>query len=262
MADMMTPVDSHTAGRSRSETSSLQPQDATSNEEMLLNNQATPIGDTEGHQNSFCPEPATQPSRRSSSNSEEQVTSIPRNGGQSSSPGHSNSSHENVEKANSIPGIVLPKSSYIVFVVSLYAALALTAWILTCLLTFAPLTARDYGWNVSVKDLHEKLIRNLEIYRLARTVQAVVTVVTIPLTSAVCSAAAVVFAQSNKDHRHLSMRQMMTLADKGWTDPATIAKLLFGRGKKVNSSFLICALLLNLFGKRPQSLYFPLRFFD
>lgn len=172
-----------------------------------------------------------------------------------------------VVEAGSTPAVTLHRSSYILLGVSIYANLALTAWILTCILTFRPLTTAHYGYNalepgsVSLQarypyalptksdPLHAKYVKSEAIYRAARTVQSVITVLTIPLTSAVCSAAAVVFAQSNTKGRRLTMRQMMALADKGWTDPITIAKLVTGRGRQLNSPLLTCALLLVLLGE-------------
>lgn len=149
------------------------------------------------------------------------------------------------------PAVTLHRSVYIVLIVLIYASLALTAWILICVLTFKPLTTSHYGFDTRVTrgHLQAKYIKSEEIYRAARTVQAVVGVLTIPLTSAVCSAAAVVFAQSKQREQRLTMRQMMALADKSWTDPTTIAKLFIGRGKQISSSLLIFSLLLNLFGE-------------
>lgn len=152
------------------------------------------------------------------------------------------------------PAVVLHRSIYIVLVVSIYAGMASIAWMLICLLTFKPLTTEQYGFDKRYRpgredDPHIHYARSEEIYRAARTVQAVVSVLTIPLTSAVCSAAAVVFMQSTRHKRKLTLRQMMTLADKGWTDPTTIVRMVTGHGKKLGSSLLICALLLNLLGK-------------
>ena len=168
------------------------------------------------------------------------------------------------EVANDSPSVTLRRSSYIVLVVSIYASLALTTWILICILTFRPLTTARYGYNAlelrsspvrsntisALGDpLYAKYVKSEAIYRAARTVQSVITVLTIPLTSAVCSAAAVVFAQSKTNARRLTMRQTMALADKGWTDPATIAKLVTGRGKQLGSPLLAFALFLVFLGE-------------
>lgn len=51
----------------------------------------------------------------------------------------------------------------------------------------------------------------------AQTLLATVSLLTIPLTSAVCAAAVVPWLQqSGKD---ITLRQVITLSDKGWTSP-------------------------------------------
>ena len=166
------------------------------------------------------------------------------------SPESLRSSSGDGDQVDNTPTVTLHRSGYILLMVSIYASLALTAWILICILASRPLTTKRYGYDFQGSSFADRqYLKSKEIYRAARTVQAVVTVLTIPLTSAVCSAAAVVFVQSKIKKRHLTMRQMMALADKGWTDPTTIAKLMVGRGRRLSSSFLIFALLLNLFGE-------------
>lgn len=162
----------------------------------------------------------------------------------------------NAEKIEPTPSVLLHKSSYIFFMVLAYSTLALTAWILTCLLTHNPLTASQYQFNVNdhsygstAKVYHAKYAKSEEVYRAARTLQAIVAVLTIPLTSAVCSAAAVVFSQAGSKEHRLTMRQMMALADKGWSDPATILKLVFGNRRRYVSRLLIFAVLINFLGR-------------
>jgi hypothetical protein len=156
------------------------------------------------------------------------------------------------EEVGNTSAVTLHRSSYILYIVVIYASLALTAWILICILTFRPLTTARYGYNAleSRPDrLPAKYDKSEAVHRAARVVQSIVTVLTIPLTSAVCSAAAVIFAQSQSKGRRLTMRQAMALADEGWTDPTTIAKLVTGRGKRLGSSLLTCALILVLLGE-------------
>lgn len=57
------------------------------------------------------------------------------------------SSGDDAEKlASDTPSVALHRSSYIVLIVGIYASLALTAWILICLLTYGPLIGRPYGY--------------------------------------------------------------------------------------------------------------------
>lgn len=186
-------------------------------------------------------------------NYEEQITLLPPQDRQPSSSETSQRRHDDDgHKTFSTHSVPLHRSGYIVLMVFLYASSALIAWALICVLAFKPINADYYGFDVrdlQHSSLKSKFPRNEEIYRAARIVQTVVTIVTIPLTSAVCSSAAVVFAQSKKGDRRLTLRQMMTLADKGWTDPKTIVKLIFGRGKQLGSSLFLFAVLLNLLGE-------------
>ncbi|PPJ59969.1 hypothetical protein CBER1_10150 [Cercospora berteroae] len=158
-------------------------------------------------------------------------------------------------KAKENSSVLLHRSGYIVFLVATYSSLALVAWILTCLLTYNPLTVGQYEFNVnersygsSAKFFHAKYVKSEEIYRAARTLQTIVALLTIPLTSAVCSAAAPAFAQTGSKQHRLTMRQLMVLADKGWTDPVTIAKVFFGNGTRFGSRLLFFAVLLNILG--------------
>jgi hypothetical protein len=99
---------------------------------------------------------------------------------------------------------------------------------------------------------HSFYVKNEQWYRTTRVVQSIVSVLTIPLTSTVCSSAAVVFVQHNRQSFGLSIRQVMTLADKGWLDPKTYVRIfpLFTSSgwKRYGSSFLLVAIVLNIFG--------------
>ena len=159
-----------------------------------------------------------------------------------------------------IPSTTLHRSGYILVLVLLYAALALTSWVLLCLLTFKPLTAHHYGVDIDTRRnngygwvsplyIHGLYLKSEHIFRAAKVIQAIVSVLTIPLTSAVCSKAAVVFVQHRKQRLGFTLRQLMVLADKGWTDPDVISRLLFAGWRKYGSSFLLLAILLNLLGK-------------
>lgn len=136
----------------------------------------------------------------------------------------------------------------------LYAGLALYAWIVLCILSFLPITAKSYGlpdlseYYIWDTDTHALFARNERFYRSARVIQSIVSVVTIPCISAVCASAAVVFAQNQRDAFGLRMRQVITLADRGWMDPAIYFKLIFGGWKRYGSMFLLLAIFIHLVG--------------
>lgn len=127
---------------------------------------------------------------------------------------------------------------------------------LTCLLTVKPLTTDSYSVDTRNQQyryyqpawFREFYIKSARLYRLARTLQAIVTVLTIPLTYAVCSAATVVYLQANKNgHKH-TIRQMLTLADKAWTDAEGIFKIIGGGGRRYGSLLFFFALFLTNLG--------------
>jgi len=82
---------------------------------------------------------------------EEQITLLPREDPTILEIPRSSSKDAGKPDSN-VPAVTLHKSSYIVLMVSIYASLALTAWILTCLLTFRPLTTRHYGYDTRDKN--------------------------------------------------------------------------------------------------------------
>jgi hypothetical protein len=150
----------------------------------------------------------------------------------------------------------LHRSKYTIVIALFYAALALYAWVLTCILTYKPIGARHYGVDVDngqndgwgwtgATYIHNLYVNSERYYRAARTIQSIVAVLTIPVASAICSRAAVIYSQRNSQ---VTMRQTMLLADKAWNDPVLIAQLPW-RWRRYGSSFLLSAMLLNAFGK-------------
>lgn len=161
------------------------------------------------------------------------------------------------------PATKIHRSAYILVLVILYAFLALFSWNISCILTDRPMTTDHYGvwfWDrdnngygwASVSYIHSLYVKNETWYRTARVIQSIVGVLTIPLTSAVCSSAAVIYVQRcrHASPSNFTVRQMMVLADKGWTDPTTYTRLLFKKGgwKRYGSGVLVLAVLLNVLG--------------
>ena len=103
-----------------------------------------------------------------------------------------------------------------------------------------------YGYVNGQTPLYTYYAKNDNWFRAARVIQSIVSVLTIPLTSAVCSSAAVVFIQRN-GKSNLSLRQLMTFSDKTWADPATYPRS-FISWKRYGSSLLTFAILLNGLG--------------
>ncbi|KAI7214520.1 hypothetical protein KC333_g5974 [Hortaea werneckii] len=164
------------------------------------------------------------------------------------------------EESERPPSTRLKRSIYTILIAIVYTSLALFAWIILCIQSTRPITTKSYSLNVlkekvnydftSVGGIYPKVspyVRNEEYFQRARIIQALTSVLTIPLTSALCSKAAVAFFQ-RKASVGLSMRKLTTMADRGWTDLETILKVFLGGWQKYGSPFLLFAILLNGLG--------------
>lgn len=166
-----------------------------------------------------------------------------------------------------VPAEALKRYPLIVVFTICYTAVAAVAWGLLCVMAQRPIHGSTYGLDLNSTNYgygstpplgqrryQDLFITNERYLRAVRILQSGVSVLTIPLTSAVCSRAAVVFAQRRLSHGtgfngHITMRQTMALADRGWTDLSIIAKLLFGKWRQYGSRFLLLALVLNTIGE-------------
>lgn len=169
------------------------------------------------------------------------------------------------EESGLPPSTRLKRSFYTILIALVYSSLALFAWIILCIQSFRPITTKSYSLNVVEEKVDyvstnydftsyggpypqtSPYVRNEEYFQCARVVQALTSVLTIPLTSALCSKAAVAFFQ-RKASMGLSMRKLTTVADRGWTDPETILRVLLGGFRKYGSGYLLFAILLNILG--------------
>jgi hypothetical protein len=117
---------------------------------------------------------------------------------------------------------------------------------------------KDHNENWDHTDLYQK---SETWFKTARVLQSIVGILTIPVASAVCGSAAVVYAQRGKHSKNLSLGQLVLLADKTWSGPLKILDFLFGKlGWKTSgpgikhsrhsyaSTLLVFAILLHLLG--------------
>ncbi|PGH12453.1 hypothetical protein AJ79_04289 [Helicocarpus griseus UAMH5409] len=167
------------------------------------------------------------------------------------------------------PSDTLRRAPYIVLLTLGYAAIAIFAWAVICTLAYRPIGAQSYVVGGKKVPLRSESIMTLderrEVYaqserflRAARILQNVASVMTIPMTSAICSYAAVIFLQrggtttrnqtGQGQGQGPTLRQSLALADKGWYDPVVIAKLFTGKWKQYGSRFLVMAIILNVVG--------------
>lgn len=164
------------------------------------------------------------------------------------------------DKPPKVPTSRIHRSTYVVWLVLFYAALVLSSWTITCIITYHPINGKHYDawilpskvypWASETKDLQKMYAQNEEWYRAARVIQSIAAVLTIPLTSAVCASAAVVYLQhcTKGQPPTFTLRQMTVLADKGWTNIGTYYYLITGRWSRYKSVFLLWAVLLHVLG--------------
>ena len=136
-----------------------------------------------------------------------------------------------------IPTTILRRSFYSVVLVSIYSTFSILGWTSIAIMSFRPLTTRAYqptpGYykeyiTSNIDDQRQKYLMNDRLYRNLGILQSILAVITIPVTSAVCTKAAVIFMQRTNHPRRLTMRQMMALADKGWTHSYIVSGLILG----------------------------------
>lgn len=148
----------------------------------------------------------------------------------------------------------LHRQGYIIYLVLFYSAMLCTAWFILVLTSRHPLGRSSYGCfdsnnycRENSEDLALQNERTSRYIRNAQTLLSAVSLLTIPLTSAVCAAAVVPWLQQSG--QDMSLRQIMTLSDKGWTSPYVYYRLLRPAGwRRYGSSFIALALLLHALG--------------
>jgi hypothetical protein len=158
------------------------------------------------------------------------------------------------------PSDTVRRSWHVVYLTLFYAAIAIFAWVVVCTLAYHPVGATSYTsvtqyYTTFNPDAPYSYNASFGIFAqseryltAARVLQSVASALTIPLTSTVCSCAAVGFLQRRRQGGP-TLRQSMVLADRGWSDPVLIAKLVAGGWKRYGSRFLLSAIVLNLLGK-------------
>lgn len=134
-----------------------------------------------------------------------------------------------------------------------YAALVLAPWVIICTRGDRPIITDRYGtvtgyyrdYLYKYDDAKSPYRKNERWYRAARIIQVIASVLTLPLISAICARAAVIFMQRQQN---LTMPQLMTLADRGWMDLATYRRICLRQWRHYGSPFLLFALLVSLLG--------------
>ncbi|OQD61557.1 hypothetical protein PENPOL_c016G03989 [Penicillium polonicum] len=158
----------------------------------------------------------------------------------------------------------LVRSSFALWIAGSYATLSSFSWIAIVYLTFRPIsshnlsysTDKDAGYKAAWKgltlDKRDALFKENENWiQTARVLLSFVGVFSIPAASAVCASAAAVYSQRRARSRSADMtiRQVMMLADRNWTNPFTYARALTPDGwKHYGSWFLAVAIFVHILG--------------
>ncbi|KAJ5175617.1 uncharacterized protein N7482_001494 [Penicillium canariense] len=147
---------------------------------------------------------------------------------------------------------LLHRSAWVTLITIIYVTLAIYAWTMTVVLSYHPIKAKSWGYNIAnaIYEQEESKIdfaRSARIYRSARTLQSIVQVATLPWITAVCASAAVIYTQNQKN-TGLRLRQVTTLADRRWDDPSLYLSLAQGRWKQHGSALLWVAMIIYIFG--------------
>ncbi|KAJ5619083.1 hypothetical protein N7510_003067 [Penicillium lagena] len=136
-----------------------------------------------------------------------------------------------------------------------YAALALYSWVIFVRLSFRPIDKHSWQAYMVDTDYYDMYYRepmsyavDARFYRSAQIIQSVVSVLTLPLTAAVCASAAVVFVQNQKDGMSMSMRHVMALADNRWMDLSLVKDVFQVGWKRCGSTLLILGVFLHFIG--------------
>ncbi|QKX64520.1 uncharacterized protein TRUGW13939_11695 [Talaromyces rugulosus] len=141
----------------------------------------------------------------------------------------------NLVKLDSTP---LSRNIYILIPTAIYTCMALYSWVTFCLLSQAG--------DLVTNEHNTKLTQ----YKAARVFQIITSVATIPIISLVCAWASAVYVQNQRDAHSLRLRQVMTLADRGWMNPLTWCRLLFHPSgfKRYGSALLVLAIFMHIIG--------------
>ena len=188
------------------------------------------------------------PNSESITSEEEEGRRTPRHGAptltvQGRSPGLTGGEYPSEKQRLTQDGVAgeLKKHTLALYLILVYAFIAILSWSITCVLSFQPIGVPTYfDQTGNYSQSHYETTDN---WRKAASVgQSVVGVISIPVTSAICAKAVAVYCQRKSDAKapSLSLRQMLVLADKGWTDFATLLNVVTpSSSRKTRSPLLI-----------------------
>jgi hypothetical protein len=127
-----------------------------------------------------------------------------------------------------------------------FAAMVIYSWVILAVLSFHPVSTHSWEAHTDEFNRYPEKMPNYtmdgNLYRSARIIQSIASVLILPLTSAVCAYAAVIFVQKQKENSSMTMRQVMNLADRRWMDGSLVRDIISGSWKQHGSAFLALAI--------------------
>lgn len=149
-----------------------------------------------------------------------------------------------------VPAMKLRYHRLKLWLVLIYTVATCFSWTVTCMLCYRPVRLGSYeGQGSYTKKQYED---NTWWTAMARATNSILSALTIPVTSAICSKAAVAYCQTppSANVKGLTMRQTLASADNGWSDFRTLTRMLRPRkGRRVRSRLLVFSALLCALGK-------------
>lgn len=129
-----------------------------------------------------------------------------------------------------------------------YLPFLIIPWVFTCVMAIRPLGLPSY-YNQKGEYGPDMYLVIQFWMGCIRVLNSIASILTIPIVSALLAQGAVVYAQRKKVKQKLSLRQTLTLADRGWNDLPTLWKAFQGIG--TSSIYLWLAAGLLLLSKSP-----------
>lgn len=150
------------------------------------------------------------------------------------------------KKTTAKPPLRYPKSP--IYLLVFYLPLLLLPWIISCILSKRPIGAPSYLDQQG--SLDHKTVELIPKWTEAmRILNSIATLITIPTISALLARAAVVYCQRRSENQKLSLRQMFSLADRGWMNVRIPFYSSGSQDEGTGSPFLCLGLLLLVISK-------------
>jgi len=132
------------------------------------------------------------------------------------------------------------------WLLTIYIPLLIIPWVLICVAVYRPINLPSYqnqaGWYSPAQ-----IDANYNWQRAIRVANSVLSLITVPVTSAILAQSAVIYSQRRKDSTQLSFIQLLALVNRGWADVVTMCSARHKTPeKRIGSSFLWFAASLTL----------------